>query len=389
MQQVAMLQSNGLVRSTTVGNEISILHEAMKHSGPSSTGRISMELSKRALSVLCAIVELYIRTGEPVASQLVARRSGLGLSSATIRNVMAELEDGGFLTRLHSSAGRAPSDKGFRVYVDNLPRRSAPPAVRRALAGQMATMRRELIEDIEWVAQLIAQATNEAGVAVRPLGEGPVLEAVSLVLLEHRGILGLIVGSDGSVEKRVLDLDETLSREDLQRLSNLMTRRLSGAPLQDSAEFLLRLDQGSGAGDEDGLLPHARSVVRQLSPIDEGDIEVRIAGTENLLVSADFSEIDRVRSLLSTLEDRTRIAAEFRRAFARGPTQVLIGGESETTARGNLSIVATLYFRDRQQVGAVGVVGPRRMDYQRIVPVVEYIGESLTQMLETSGANYA
>ncbi len=349
-----------------------------------------MELSKRALSVLCAIVELYIRSGEPVASQRVARHSRLGLSSATIRNVMAELEEGGFLTSLHSSAGRAPSDKGFRLYIDNLPRRTAPPpAVRNALASQILTMRRELIEDIEWVAQLIAQATNEAGMAVRPLGEGPVLEAVSLVLLEHRGVLGLVVGSDGSVEKRVLELDDTLSRDDLQQLSNFMTRRLSGAPLQDIDAFLARLGQDEEPGPDGELLANARLVVRQLSSIDESDIEVRIAGTENLLVSTDFSEIERVRSLLSTLEDRTRIAAEFRRAFARGRTQVLIGGESETTAQGNLGIVATLYFRDQRRVGAVGVVGPRRMDYQRIVPVVEFIGDSLTQMLETSGADYA
>ncbi len=349
-----------------------------------------MELSKRALSVLCAIVELYIRSGEPVASQRVARHSRLGLSSATIRNVMAELEEGGFLTRLHSSAGRAPSDKGFRLYVDNLPRRTAPPAaVRNELAGQILARRRELIEDIEWVAQLIAQATNEAGVAVRPLGEGPVLEAVSLVLLEHRGVLGLIVGSDGSVEKRVLELDDKISRDDLQQLSNFMTSRLAGAPLQDTREFMARLALDEEPGPDGPLLAGARSVVQQLSSVDEGDIEVHIAGTENLLVSTDFSEIERVRSLLSTLEDRARIAAEFRRAFARGRTQVLIGGESETTAQGNLGIVATLYFRDRQQVGAVGVVGPRRMDYQRIVPVVEFIGDSLTQMLETSGADYA
>jgi heat-inducible transcriptional repressor len=307
-----------------------------------------------------------------------------------MRNVMAELEEGGFLTRLHTSSGRAPSDAGFRLYIDNLPRRSAPPpAVRRALADKMARMRRELIEDIDWVAQLIAQETMEAGVAVRPLGEGPLLEAVSLVLLENQRILGLLVGNDGSVEKRVLELEEPMTREDLQRLSNLMTHRLAGAPLQDAEEFLARLDLCEESGADAGLLPHARSVVRQFSATDESDIEVSIAGTENLLVSADFSEIDRVRSLLSTLEDRTRIAAEFRRAFARGRTQVLIGGESETTAQGNLGIVATLFFRDAKQVGAVGVVGPRRMDYQRIVPVVEYVGESLTQMLETSGADYA
>jgi len=187
----------------------------------------------------------------------------------------------------------------------------------------------------------------------------------------------------------LLELDERFSRDDLQQLSNFMTRRLAGAPLQDIGEFLSRLREGDEPGPDDELLSSARGVVRQLSPTHEGDIEVRIAGTENLLVSADFSEIERVRSLLSTLEDRTRIAAEFRRAFTRGRTQVLIGGESETTAQGDLGIVATLYFRDRQQIGAVGVVGPRRMDYQRIVPVGEDIGDSLTQMLETSGAEYA
>ena len=349
-----------------------------------------MDLSRRALSVLCAVVELYIRSGEPIASRQVARHCGLGLSPATMRNVMAELEEGGFLTRAHASAGRIPSDGGFRLYIDSLPRGSAPPPpVRRELAEHLNAMRRELIEDIEWVAQLIAQVTNEAGVAVRPLGEGPVLEAISLVLLENSRILGLVVASNGSVEKRVLALDGNFGREYLQTLSNFLTRHLSGTPLRDNGEFLLRLNQVDEASADTALVQDARTIVDQLLTSDPDDVEVQIAGTENLLISADFSEIERVRSLLTTLEDRTRIAAEFRRSFSRSRTQVLIGAESETTAQGNLGIVATLFFRDRRRVGAVGVVGPRRMDYQRIVPVVEYIGDSLTQMLETSGADYA
>ena len=103
----------------------------------------------------------------------------------------------------------------------------------------------------------------------------------------------------------------------------------------------------------------------------------------------DFVDIERVRSLMATLQDRARLANEFRKAFARGRTQVLIGEESEATASGGLGMVATLYFRDSRRAGAVGVVGPRRMDYQRIVPVVEYVGDTLTQMLETSGASDA
>jgi len=349
-----------------------------------------MELSRRALSVLCAVAELYIRSGEPIASKMVAHHSGLGLSPATMRNVMAELEEGGYLNRPHPSAGSVPSDRGFRLYVDNLPRPGVPPpAVRRELAGRMEASRRDLAEDIEWVARLVAEATSEAGVAVRPVGDGPILEAVTLVPLDERRVLGLVVTDDGAVEKRVLELGAFRTREQLQALSNYLTRLLAEIPVH---QIETRFDRLTGIADDvcsDEIRTDARETVRQLFCRQEDDVEVRVAGTENLLASADFSEIDRVRSLMTTLQDRSCLAKEFRRAFAHGRTQVLIGEESEATASGSLGIVATLYFRDRRRAGAVGVVGPRRLDYQRIVPVVEFIGDTLTQMLESSGANNA
>jgi heat-inducible transcriptional repressor len=349
-----------------------------------------MELSRRAISVLCAVVELHIRSGDPVASRQVARHSGLGLSPATMRSVMAELEEGGYLCRAHSSAGRVPSDKGFRHYVDTMPRRSGPtPAVRRELEGRMATMRRELVEDIEWVAQLIAEATSEAGVAVRPIGDGPILEAVSLVLLDSNRVLGVIVTDDGAVEKRVLEIDGDRTREQLQTLSNFLTSQLAGQSLRSIESFVDSPDlEDRNAGSRE-LRIEAQEIAKQLFSSEGWDVEVWVAGTDNLLATSDFVDVERVRSLLTTLQDRARIAQEFRKAFARGRTQVLIGEESEATASGNLGMVATLYFRDRRRAGAVGVVGPRRMDYQRIVPVVEYVGDTLTQMLETSGASDA
>jgi heat-inducible transcriptional repressor len=346
-----------------------------------------MELSKRAISVLCAAVELYIRNGEPVASRHVARHSGLGLSPPTVRNVMAELVEAGYLSRPHASAGSLPSDRGFRLFVDSMPRRSAPPpAVRRELAGRMVSMRRELVEDIEWVAQLVAETTREAGVAVRPMGDGPVLEAVSLVLLESRRVLGVVITDDGSVEKRVLDLDRNRTREQLQAISNYLTRTLSGISIQD---IEARVSELGNSADLDAMQVEAYKVARNLFARDQNDVEIQVAGTEYLLATPDFSEIERVRSLLSALQDRACIASEFRRVFAGGKTQVLIGEESQATASGGLGIVATLYFRDARRAGAVGVVGSRRMDYQRIVPVVEYIGDTLTQMLETTGASHA
>ena len=198
-----------------------------------------------------------------------------------------------------------------------------------------------------------------------------------------------MVTDDGAVEKRVLEFGTVQSREQLQVLSNYLTRLLAEVPIR---EIENRFDRLTGVVDDvgaDQIQTVACEAIRLLFCRQEDDAEVRIAGTENLLASSDFTEIDRVRSLIATLQDRSCLAKEFRRAFAHGRTQVLIGEESEATASGNLGIVATLYFRDRRRAGAVGVVGPRRLDYQRIVPVVEYIGDTLTQMLESSGANHA
>jgi heat-inducible transcriptional repressor len=376
--------------SVTGALSVSIPAAGGRADWPKIEQEFEMELSRRALSVLCAVVELHIRSGDAVASKQVARHSGLGLSPATMRNVMAELEEGGYLCRAHSSAGRVPSDRGFRHYVDALPRRSGPtPTMRREISQRMTAMRRELFEDVEWVARLIAEATREAGVAVRPMGDGPALEAISLVLLDNNRVLGVIVTADGAVEKRVLEFEGDRSRERLQTLSNFLTSHLAGLSIRELESRIDSLCSVEESLEPKNVQAEAQEIARQLFSIDDRDVEVWVAGTDNLLATSDFVDIERVRSLLTTLQDRSRIASEFRKAFVRGRTQVLIGEESEATASGSLGMVATLYFRDSRRAGAVGVVGPRRMDYQRIVPVVEYVGDTLTQMLETPGASDA
>jgi heat-inducible transcriptional repressor len=253
----------------------------------------------------------------------------------------------------------------------------------------MVEMKRELVEDIEWVARLIAESTCEAGVAVRPMGEGAVLQAVSLVLLEGGRVLGVVVADDGTVEKRVVELDRERTRVELQTLANYLTRTFAGMAVREIEEGLRRgWELDDDQADREVYLA-AFEVAGQLFSTEKSDVEVRVAGADSLVATADFAEVDRVRSLLATLQDRPRIAHEFRRALTRGPTQILIGEESEATASGRLGMVATLYFKNGRRAGAVGVFGPRRMDYQRIVPMVEFIGDTLTQMLETPGASHA
>lgn len=345
-----------------------------------------MDLNRRELAVLHGIVESYIRTGQPVPSHQVVRTSGLGLSSATIRSVVSRLEDAGWVTRAHASAGSIPSDTSLREYVEMVgSRRSLPAATRRRLCDAIEARQRELMEDFEWVACLLADVTSEAGMAVRPMAEQPVLAAVSLVPIDGGKVLGVLVATDGSVEKKVLDVADGVLHAQIQEAENWIGGHFRGHSLDRVREELER-ESADGSGASEAL---ARDLVAQLLASDDAPIEVLVAGTDNLLATRDFSEVDRVRSLMRTLGDRGRIAREWRRGFTCARTQVIIGAESEMTAAGRLGMVATLIYRDGRRAGAVGVVGPRRMDYGRIVPTVEYIGETLTRMLDQPGATHA
>ncbi len=343
-----------------------------------------MGLSRRELAVLNGVVELYIRTGEAVASRRVARACRLGLSPATVRNAMAELEARGWLSRSHPSAGCVPTDRAFRVYVDSVCRDRLSPRLRNDLLTRMNAARAELLDDLEWVAKLTAEVTQEAGVAVRPMGEAPALEALTIVPLSGDRVLGVVVTTDGAVEKRVLYLEHGDSGEDLADV----VAAFHGCGLDE-----VRRELAAALADErQWQRPYSRAAAllasRLVAERDE-DVEMWVVGTDNLLATSDFSEVDRIRSLLATLHDRSRLAHEWRRAFEAGPTQILIGRESELTARGDLGMVARLYYHHGRRAGAIGVVGPTRMNYGRIVPVVDFIGETLTTMLEQPGAVHA
>jgi heat-inducible transcriptional repressor len=346
-----------------------------------------MGLSRRELAVLVSVVELYIGSGAAVASRQIAESSGLGLSPATIRNVMARLEERGLLTKSHTSAGRKPTDRGFRLFVDSpQPRRRLSAKTRQHLEGRISSARRELVEGLEWVAQVTADLTNEAGMAMRPVGEEPAIEAISLMPLGGRRVLGVVVTSDGAVEKRVLVREADPLADDLLREGNYLTRKYRGTAI-DTIRGLI--EKSTEPDHTDEFRRCADATAAQLFSANLDEVEVQVAGTDNLLRSADFSEADRVRSLVSTLQDHDTIAREWRRAFRKGPTQVIIGRESEATAPGKLGMVATLFFSGGRRAGALGVVGPRRMDYGRIVPMVEFIGDTLTRMLDEVGATHA
>jgi heat-inducible transcriptional repressor len=351
-----------------------------------------MGLSNRELAVLREIVSIYVHTGENVASRQVARCSQLSLSAATLRNVMAELEERGLLSRSHPSAGCIPTDAGFRAHVDSLGQvRGLPARTRKVLDERLSAVKREPMEDLEWVAHLVAEMTQEAGIAVRPMGEELTLEVISLVPLGNRRVLAVLVTQEGIIDNRVASMDEEWSGEEMQRIANYMNHYLHGRVLENVESCLerLQLNAGKHGDNESSQLSHQAGKVWTLFFSGrDGNEEVRVAGANNLLRADDFAKVERMRSVLAALDDRAGIVREWRRFFHKGRTQVIIGQESELTSSGKLGMVATLFYCDGRRAGALGAVGPRRMDYLRIVPMVEYIGDKLTRMLEQPGADY-
>ena len=355
-----------------------------------------MTLSQRELTVLREVIRCHLRSGAPVSSTEVAHSAAVRLSPATVRSVMAHLEERGLLRQPHTSAGRVPTDRGLRADIDaSASLCGLSGSRRRWLTDAMIERRRQLAEGLDWVTQLIAEATQEAGVAVRPMGEAPVLEAVSLILLPGGDVLGVVITAAGTVEKRVVELNETISESDLQELANFFNTEFHGLSLDTIIDRLERGEGLSGAGLPVHVAAVAASVGEQLFQFHPDDAEVLLAGTQKLLAEQDYAATDRVRTVLAVLEDRTRIAGFMRRFLEGRKTGVVIGQESELTAQAGLGMVATVFLREGRRVGAVGVLGPRRMDYARILPVVEFIGGTLTAMLDESvrsqdaGAHYA
>ena len=338
-------------------------------------------LNRRESAVFAVIVELFLRTGQPVASREVAATKGQRLSPASIRGVMVRLEELGLLTRPHPSAGCTLTDQGLRFHIDfNVQNFRPSVAVRRRVAARFGEAKQAAVDDLRWVAALAADLTREAGVAVRPVGEHPVLESLALVPIGGGRVLGVVVTVNRWVEKRVATLSDDGLTDDLPALAARVNLQFSGLELESIRECL------AAEGPEIvGLSPSEKQFLQEIFR-DRGDGEVQVAGTENLIGNDAFSEVGRIRSVVRVLEDRPLLAGELRKALRSSSTRVFIGSESPLTEGGNLGMVATLFYREGHTVGAVGIIGPRRMPYGQVVPVVECIGETLSAYFAAEAA---
>lgn len=334
-----------------------------------------MELRRRERKILAVIIALYLQKGRAVASHQVSSAPGQRLSAASIRNLMAELEEKGFLFRSHASAGCIPTDAALRFFVDETRvQLKISAAMRRGIESRFEEMGPEHVDDPVWIARLAADVTRDAGIVVRPMDVSPLLESLSLIDMGGSRVLGVIVSTNGWVGKRALSLPEAGRKGELHLLAARVSERWRGCSFDDIRSLLENQQEGSPFVDWEYSL-----LLELFSGEEEG--EVQVTGAENLMEDDAFSEIERIRNAVRVLGNRPGIAAEWRKALQDRETCVFIGAESPLTSSGSLGMVATLFYRGPRRAGAVGVVGPRRMNYMRVVPMIECIAQTLSRRL--------
>jgi len=347
-------------------------------------------LSERLRRILAALVAEYVETGEPVSSATLVRRGGFGLSSATVRNVLASLEEMGYVYQPHTSAGRVPTDLGYRCYVDMLLESRRPgraPVVEAQLlarAGSPAL----LGEALTTVSHLLSEASHHVGFAVPALGEEVAFQRIDFVPLAETKVLVVAVMRGGQVSNKVVDIGERMAMSDLHQAANYLNDQFAGLPLDEvRAAVLARMSEERTLYD--ALLSRAlRLAESSFAGLSEPQA-LFIEGAASLVEESEEGgrvSLGTLRTLLTMIEEKHRLV-RLLTEYMEGPgLTVIIGTEHSAPDLREVSLVATTYS-DGDHLGAIGVIGPTRMKYSRAISIVDSAGRAVTRLLQHGGWN--
>ena len=339
------------------------------------------DLTDRARDVFRVVVESYIASGMPVGSRTIAQRSGLNLSPASIRGVMQDLEEAGLLAAPHTSAGRLPTETGLRLFVDGMMHALEPSPEERAAIEARAGRSGPVEEALAATTLALSGLSACAGLVMVPKRE-MVLRQLGFVQLSPDRALAVLVADDGSVENRVVDLPPGMTPAALTEAGNYLTAMLSGLTLaQARARIERELAEGRAALDS-----AARALVEQGLAVWSEDGERRpvliVRGQGRLIDAAAAEDLERVRDLLDDLEGKQEIARLLDSAAAGDSTRIFIGAENKLFALSGSSVIARPFHgTDGRVVGVVGVIGPTRLNYARVVPMVDFTAATLARLL--------
>lgn len=342
-----------------------------------------MELDERKLKILQAIIRTYLETGEPVGSRTISKYSDLNLSSATIRNEMSDLEEMGYILQPHTSAGRIPSDKGYRLYVDTMLDDKAQEV--HDMKAELEEKAGKIDDLLKSVAKLLAVNTNYATMVSGPRYASKKVKFIQMTLVDDRSLLAVIVLDNNVVKNKMIHMKESMDQETVLRLNFIMNTTLNGLDVMDmNLAVIQKIKEQMGA--HNSVIDSVLEIIGNALTEDE-DLEIYTSGATNILKYPELADKSNAAQILSAFEEKK----DLNQWIEQEPVsenndnhaiQVYIGGETQVESMKDCSLVTATYRIDDGVYGKVGIVGPKRMDYDKVVATLQSMMEQLDDIFK-------
>ena len=338
-----------------------------------------MQLSERKIKIMQAIIRNYLETGEPVGSRTISKYTDLNLSSATIRNEMSDLEEMGYILQPHTSAGRIPSDKGYRLYVDTMMQEKDKEL--EELKEMMLEKESKMDHLLKQVAKLLAVNTNYASMISVPAVHQNKLKFIQLSRVDINQLLAVIVMEGNVIKNNILPVDEELSDETILKLNILLNTNLSGLAVEDiNLATITRMKQQAGI--------HSEIVSDVIDAIAEGikqeeDLEIYTSGANNIFKYPELADQQKASELINTFEEKEKLSELVQESLSdenNTGIQVYIGNENQIQSMQDCSVVTATYELGEGMRGTIGIIGPKRMDYDKVVGTLKTITHQLAEL---------
>jgi heat-inducible transcriptional repressor len=340
------------------------------------------ELEPRAREVLREIIVQHIESGEPIGSRTLAKCGRFDLSPASLRNVMADLEDLGYLQQPHTSAGRVPTDRGYRFFINHLMTSRALTLREREVIDEEVRHASEMDEVLHLAGSLLSKLSDQVGVVFMPTLLQFAIRSMDFILVAEKKIMCVIVGANGVVVNRIIETRQPFIRDELEKISRYISTEFAGCTLETVRRRLIRMTEQERA-QHDGMLQKTISLgIEAVNDVTPFERELYVEGAVSILNKPEFADAAALRKTFLALQEKEKLVEILETCLSEDGLQILIGSESDFTQVHNFSIVARRYGSSAAPLGMVGIIGPMRMEYARMAPLVDYLSRALSRKIE-------
>jgi len=342
----------------------------------------TVDLDPRAREVLREIIMQHIASGEAISSRTLAKCGRFDLSPASLRNVMADLEDLGYLQQPHTSAGRIPTDRGYRFFIDHLMRSRALSTREREVIDDQVGHASEIEQVLHLASSLLSKLSDQVGVVFMPTLLQFAIRSMDFILVGENKIMCVIVGTNGVVVNKVIQTRFPFTRDELEKISRYITAEFSGCTLEVIRRRLILMTEQERVLHDEMLQKTITLGIEAVNDVAPFEHELYVEGAASILNKPEFSDGAALRKTFLALQEKEKLIDLLEMCLNEDGLQILVGSESDFTQIHNFSIVARKYGTHATPHGMVGIIGPMRMEYARMAPLVDYLGRALSRKVE-------